>query len=86
VAASLLTSGTLVGSRISSGDLAVTRRGCAAPILAPEQAFLAALRAATAYEVGDRLTLRDDGGEVATFVRPSVQPIVPAGPTPGRLP
>jgi heat shock protein HslJ len=68
---------TTAGSTIDIGPLATTRRACASDAEnAQEQAFLAALDAASRYELaGDRLTLRDAGGATqAIMVRPTIQP------------
>jgi heat shock protein HslJ len=65
---------SVVGSSITFGPLATTRRACLSDAAnAQEQEFLAALGASSTYElVGDRLTLRDDGGAMQlTLVRPT---------------
>lgn len=63
---------TVAGRAIAFGALATTRMACAAPELAAqEQAYLAALGRAAAWEVsGDVLELRDAGGALqASFAR-----------------
>jgi heat shock protein HslJ len=65
---------TVVGRAIAIGALATTRMVCATPELAAqEQAYLAALGRAAAWEVsGDVLELRDAGGALqASFTRAS---------------
>jgi heat shock protein HslJ len=69
---------SVVGDRITFGNLISTRRACLSePLNRQEQAFLTALTNAAKYELlGDRLTLRDDTGAIqAMMVRPSVQPV-----------
>jgi heat shock protein HslJ len=63
---------TVDGGTIGFGPIAATRMACATPKLAAqEQAYLAALARATAWEVrGDELELRDaDGALQASYVR-----------------
>jgi len=72
---------TLAGAMVTIGPIATTRRACLSDEASTqEQAFLAALGAASSYElVGDRLTLRDaTGATQLSLVRPTVQP----APTP----
>ena len=72
---------TLAGATVTIGPIATTRRACLSDAASTqEQAFLAALGAASSYElVGDRLALWDAAGATQlSLVRPTVQP----APTP----
>lgn len=66
---SYITTYTLDGGSISFGQVASTRKACAEDIMGLESAYLAALGAATGYEVaGDQLVIVYGDGESLVFV------------------
>lgn len=60
----------LDGEAIEIGPLAMTRKACPEPVMAAETALLQALEGATGFlRDGTRLTLSDQGGELASFAQ-----------------